>query len=485
MIRRIVLTNYMSHAETVIEPADGLTVLAGPNNCGKSAVITALQTLCYNERGNYMMRHGTAACRVAVETDDGHVIEWERSKKKSVRYIINGREVDRLRGSVPDDLHEKLRLPHVESVDGSDDFDIHFGEQKKPIFLLDQNGRQAATFFASSSDAALLVEMQAEHKRNVTEHRGDERSLVKEVARCERQLEPLTTVPNIDSALETLESEYDQLSQASEELGKLEQCTQAVADQISERTEFLTTMQALAFLQTPPVLLDTKSLEEIVSRFDTASSIQTQENGRQRVMSNLVDPPQLEKTADLIELLEEFAEEANSVTQLSDRQLTLQPLVTPPALVDEDRLADLIGHLEDGKQDQHGLQQKLDNLQKIVEPPPIADVEELAETVLEMARAVETLKQFQRFETELAQLIEPPVAQETDDLTELIDEYNAAMAEKSELSMELQDFDQQRHELIELMITWAKDNPTCPTCGSPTQPDQWIELKEVEADVQS
>lgn len=196
MIRRITLDNFMSHSHTVIEPAEGLTVLVGPNNCGKSAVITALQTLCYNELGGFMIRHGESDCRVTVETDDGHTLQWSRTKK-GVRYIVDGREVDRLRGSVPDDLHELLRMPLVESADGAGEFNIHFGEQKRPIFLLDQNGRQAAAFFASSSDAALLMEMQAQHKKRVTERRQDERTLAAEVDRHQRLLTTLTPTPDL------------------------------------------------------------------------------------------------------------------------------------------------------------------------------------------------------------------------------------------------------------------------------------------------
>ncbi len=45
MLRRIILESFMSHAHTVIDLADGLTVLTGPNNCGKSAVVAALRIL--------------------------------------------------------------------------------------------------------------------------------------------------------------------------------------------------------------------------------------------------------------------------------------------------------------------------------------------------------------------------------------------------------------------------------------------------------
>ena len=70
MIKKITLKNYMSHTHTVIEPAvPGLTVLTGPNNWGKSAVVSALQALCGNEEGGYMVRHDEKECRVIVETD--------------------------------------------------------------------------------------------------------------------------------------------------------------------------------------------------------------------------------------------------------------------------------------------------------------------------------------------------------------------------------------------------------------------------------
>src|SRR5690606_7200423 len=108
MIRRITLDNYMSHVHTVIEPASGLTVLVGPNNCCKSAVVSALQTVCENLSGGYMVRHDEREARVAVETDDGHEIIWRR-KGNAVSYIIDGREIHRLKRDVPDSLHEILK----------------------------------------------------------------------------------------------------------------------------------------------------------------------------------------------------------------------------------------------------------------------------------------------------------------------------------------------------------------------------------------
>src|SRR4051812_20456628 len=113
MIKRIELINFMSHEHTVIEPAEGLTVLVGPNNCGKSAVVAALQILCTNERSTYVMRHEEKHCSVKVETSDGHVVHWRR--KTSPSYLIDGQEQSRIKSGLPPILHEVLKLPQVET----------------------------------------------------------------------------------------------------------------------------------------------------------------------------------------------------------------------------------------------------------------------------------------------------------------------------------------------------------------------------------
>src|ERR1700749_1604563 len=123
MIRKIILENYMAHVHTVIEPVQGLTVLIGPNNCGKSAIIHALEIICYNsDAADYAIRHGAKKAVVTVETQDAdgitHTIEWWRTKT-TAGYRIDNREISGLgRGRIPDDLHQYMRMPMIESGAG-------------------------------------------------------------------------------------------------------------------------------------------------------------------------------------------------------------------------------------------------------------------------------------------------------------------------------------------------------------------------------
>src|SRR5205823_6182030 len=121
----------MSHAETVIELAAGLTVLVGPNNCGKSAVVSALEAVVRNQAGDFMIRHGAKGAEVGVETAEGHEVVWRR--KRAVTYTVDGVEHARVGTRVPDEVEERLRMPLVGGDDGRGEFDVHFARQNRPI----------------------------------------------------------------------------------------------------------------------------------------------------------------------------------------------------------------------------------------------------------------------------------------------------------------------------------------------------------------
>jgi exonuclease SbcC len=226
MLRRIILENFMSHARTNIDLADGLTVLTGPNNCGKSAVVAALQILATNGRSTHVMRHGAKRCRITVETDDGHTICWER-KKTTVKYTLDGEDVHRVGTSVPDSLHDLLRLDRVEAETGKSkhEYDIHFGEQKAPVFLLGESGSRAASFFASSSDASRLVEMQHRHRLKLRDNKGDAKRLKAEIDNNAVRLKSFEPIDEIADRIVQADSSHKAIQDSEQRIRHLKRLT--------------------------------------------------------------------------------------------------------------------------------------------------------------------------------------------------------------------------------------------------------------------
>lgn len=75
MIHRLIVGNFMTHKHTVLELHPGVTVLTGPNNTGKSAVVEALRSLAKNPPSPSLIRHGAAKAVVHLELDDGSWVQ--------------------------------------------------------------------------------------------------------------------------------------------------------------------------------------------------------------------------------------------------------------------------------------------------------------------------------------------------------------------------------------------------------------------------
>jgi len=90
-IAKIVIENFQSHKKTEITPAPNgqLTVLTGPSDAGKTAIIRALRWLLYNiPQGTDFIRHGASFARVTAEYASGYKVIRERSRRGYNRYII-------------------------------------------------------------------------------------------------------------------------------------------------------------------------------------------------------------------------------------------------------------------------------------------------------------------------------------------------------------------------------------------------------------
>ena len=437
MLKRITLHNFMSHAFTEIELSPGLTVLTGPNNCGKSAFVSALQVLAENTSGDYMVRHGAKECRVIVETDDGHVIEWKR-KKKVVSYTIDGQDFHRLRNSVPDILPEVLRLAKVKSGD-SDEFDVHFGEQKSPIFLLGDRGSRAARFFASSSDASVLIEMQKRHRSKVKVAQQDYQRQQTEQKQNEATLKLLQPVPDLESELETLETQYQTLQAETQQIQQLETL---ISELTKAETRVALCSRRVACLQELPGPLEQepeRPLEALVQRWQTIQSGLQRSQTTVSALQILSDPPSLQNESALATLIRDYQLQDRICQQSQATQNCLEPLDEPPQLTDPESLEKLIARLTAAEARTQRDRKEAEILAECVSPPELVDG------------------------AKLAQFCQQWTAAETQFL------------ERKQIHAGVEaEYEQARIELLH----WVEENPTCPTCGGELEPDRFIQSAE-------
>jgi exonuclease SbcC len=433
MLKRIELINFMAHAHTVIEPAAGLTVLVGPNNCGKSSIVAALQILCHNDNSTYVIRHGEKECAVVVETDDGHVVEWRR--KKSPSYLIDRKEFDRLKDvGVPAELHAALRLAPVEAAKG-EEFDVHFAEQKSPIFLLNESGSTAANFFASSSDAVKLVEMQALHKTRLAEAQRDRNRLT-----AERE--------ELTAALEALEPAAD-------------------LEQRVKQAEAL-----FAELRDLKARIDTT--ERVARELRRQSAIVAQHDAEARSLGKLAAPPQLTPLEPLRQQIQALWREEAAGMQAAARVDALAPLASPPALGDTVVLAALCDELAKTQRGVSARQAVLDRLASLDPPPAQAATGALANLLDRLRATACRVARWEREAAVLDALSSPAVPANLAPLDDFLKAVHNAQRELAVRREALARLEAEIEETADELRGWAAVHPLCPTCSAPLDPDRLL-----------
>ena len=140
MIEKVEIHNFQSHKATVLELDAKVNTLQGNSDCGKSAVLRALQWLIFNPAGDYFIsdwaRKGktqTAPCEVIVYAN-GHKIVRRRDKDFN-GYYLDDEMFEATRNTVPKKISDLLNLGEV-----------NVQRQLDPPFLLSMSAGEVSRY---------------------------------------------------------------------------------------------------------------------------------------------------------------------------------------------------------------------------------------------------------------------------------------------------------------------------------------------------
>jgi exonuclease SbcC len=132
--------NFQSIRDQTVTIA-GFTVITGPNNCGKTALLRAIQGVFINASAGPLVRHGASHLTVDIDFGDGTRIRWEKGEKIN-RYTLNGKVLDNVGRGVPPEV-AALGLSEIKA--GSDRLWPNFAQQFGGVlFLVDRPGSVVA-----------------------------------------------------------------------------------------------------------------------------------------------------------------------------------------------------------------------------------------------------------------------------------------------------------------------------------------------------
>lgn len=124
MIKSITIKNFRTHQDTKLDFCEGINIIVGESDTGKSNIVKAIRKLKDNHPSGDSFKGVDAPTEIIMEVINGDKIDTVSiCVDKDVTYIVNGRKFNKCKQSVPDEV---LALLNLSDINISRQFDKSF-----------------------------------------------------------------------------------------------------------------------------------------------------------------------------------------------------------------------------------------------------------------------------------------------------------------------------------------------------------------------
>jgi hypothetical protein len=176
---------------------NGLTVLVGENDIGKSSVFRAIHSILRNRSGEGFISKGFAKSNVSLSTAE-NTIEWEKPRKSGSEYHLDGVSYSKVGRKSPEFVSE-LGFGTIELKSGH--IDPHFSSQGEAPFLIKSSGQLLTDFFSELLKFGPLAKASHASAKELRQSNSDIRLYTQEIERIEDSLLKFDPLPLLEQGV--------------------------------------------------------------------------------------------------------------------------------------------------------------------------------------------------------------------------------------------------------------------------------------------
>jgi exonuclease SbcC len=339
---------------------------------------------------------------------------------------------------------------------------------------LDKPGSQAAQFFASSSDAASLVEMQRRHQQKLVDARRERAQLEVRAEKLSADLAVLAATDQIEIGVGQVESQHEELGRLASSIGHITQDVETLAQAIALLDHHQTDASAFGSLTVPPMLANSQPLEEIIGALDQTKSDFGLQSARADSLAELPICPDITDDRSLTELIRDLNSAQLVSLRLDGECVETSQLLPPPIMIEVETLRMTAAEIGALSREVATSEQKLTALGPLAIAPELENEISLAQDVQTLTRATAELRRTEAVYGRLNALVAAPDLADTREIEGTIRELTGAHGTVTSRTQDLEQAEELLREGERLLRNWAEQQQLCPTCGSPLDPNQVV-----------
>ncbi|HOK63609.1 MAG TPA: AAA family ATPase, partial [Soehngenia sp.] len=224
-ITKLILENFQSHKYSELVFNEGMNVIIGPSDSGKSAIIRALKWVLYNEpAGDYFIRENENQCSVTIHTNDGFILKRYRTRSKNGYSLTypNGEELifEGIGSSVPDEIIDTIGIRKIQ-LDSDESASINIGEQLEGPFLLSEKTSTRANAIGRLVGVNILDDAIKETVKDIKNINSRKKNLEESLDNINSELESYIYLDELSSIYNELKVRVNLLEDKNRKLEKL------------------------------------------------------------------------------------------------------------------------------------------------------------------------------------------------------------------------------------------------------------------------
>lgn len=195
-ITQVHIKGFQSHVDSVFNLSDGLTVITGPSDAGKTAIVRALRWLAFNEpQGEaflHTIRNADGSIKEAVDQasvevtfEDGTIVSKTRKSGKTT-YTHSGYPSPWCKAEIPPEVKETLGLMKQEYGDFSTC--LNFAFQLDAPFLLSETASVGAKVLGKIAGTEIVDKANGEVNKRTHKARVDASNAEKRIGQLDVEL---------------------------------------------------------------------------------------------------------------------------------------------------------------------------------------------------------------------------------------------------------------------------------------------------------
>jgi len=200
MIKSLAVYNYQSHKKSILKFHEGVNVIVGESDAGKSAIIKALRLVITNKpSGEEFISHWSNSTVVKVNVDR-KIVKRTKFRSGDNLYHIGNNEYRAFGQSVPEDVSNLFNI-----------LDVNIQKQLDRPFLLDETSGEVAKYI----NKLVNLEVIGRASKNAIARISNDKRLLNQVVAYEKELKESLT-------------KFDWLVEAEDKITKLEQTRSSI-----------------------------------------------------------------------------------------------------------------------------------------------------------------------------------------------------------------------------------------------------------------